>query len=37
VVGGMLFGSVMLLLVVPALIMVFLGREKTLPPAPDSE
>jgi cobalt-zinc-cadmium resistance protein CzcA len=31
VVGGMLFGSVMLLLVVPALIMVFQGGQKTAP------
>jgi heavy metal efflux system protein len=34
VVGGMLLGSVMLLIVVPALKMVFLGRERPPPAAP---
>jgi hypothetical protein len=31
-VGGMLFGSLMLLLVVPALQMMFLGRGQDKPP-----
>ena len=37
VVGGMLFGSVMLLLVVPALIMLFQGRSKIASAPPESE
>jgi cobalt-zinc-cadmium resistance protein CzcA len=37
VVGGMLFGSVMLLLVVPALIMLFQGRSKVAPATAESE
>jgi cobalt-zinc-cadmium resistance protein CzcA len=36
IVGGMLVGPVMLLIVVPALKMVFLGRNHTLPPATPS-
>jgi cobalt-zinc-cadmium resistance protein CzcA len=37
VVGGMLFGSVMLLLVVPALKMVFLGHDHGPAPKPESK
>jgi heavy metal efflux system protein len=37
VVGGMLFGSIMLLLVVPALKMVFLGHDHEPAPKPESK
>jgi cobalt-zinc-cadmium resistance protein CzcA len=37
VVGGMLFGSIMLLLVVPALKMVFLGHDSEPAPKPESK
>ncbi len=37
VVGGMLMGSIMLLLVVPALTMVFLGRDNKSAPKPQSK
>jgi cobalt-zinc-cadmium resistance protein CzcA len=37
VVSGMLFGSIMLLLVVPALKMVFLGRENGASPKEESK
>ncbi|MGO9584637.1 MAG: efflux RND transporter permease subunit [Limisphaerales bacterium] len=37
VVGGMLFGSIMLLLVVPALKIVFLGRDHEPAPKPESK
>jgi cobalt-zinc-cadmium resistance protein CzcA len=36
IVGGMLIGPIMLLIVVPALKMVFLGREKDHTPETDS-
>ena len=37
VVGGMLLGSIMLLLVVPALIMLLLGRQKAMAPEAETE
>jgi cobalt-zinc-cadmium resistance protein CzcA len=37
VVGGMLFGSIMLLLVVPALTMLLLGRDHQPAPKPESK
>ena len=37
VVGGMLVGPILLLIVVPALQMMFLGREKVVSPKPESK
>jgi heavy metal efflux system protein len=37
IVGGMFIGPILLLIVVPALQMMFLGREKTKAPQPESK